>query len=448
MLVKTRLGRRFVHNPESGESFWKFPEHVVQGVVEYDIQERKKAEGTFEEKAVEAGGASKKTDEPVGPRPLGAEHGHEDSIAGAEGQQDGASSDEYEEVEVTDEEDAEDGSPGASKRPRLEDDEANAQAEAPQQFDEEDMAYQLAQMGQAYDLDPGEYGTADPTYGDDTALQDENDYEEDGTAGLPTTAEEATSAFADLLTDHALSPYTTWDHVITSASDALITDPRYTLLLTTKARRAAFQSWSTAQIAALKAQEASARERKRKPNPRVPYLALLHAQATPKLYWPEFRRKFKKEAVMRDAGVSEREKEKLFREHVSRVTRKSEAERKADLKELMRSLPVSAEWCRSVDVDDEAALPDALIADVRWISLKKGVRDGVVGLFVEGLPAREEIDDEDGGDERNEKSGKTEQPLRERQRQVDAETRRQRAEMHKGRGELMRQEDELRRAVR
>src|SRR5579871_4492695 len=44
VLVKTKLGRRFVHNTETGESFWKFPEDVMKGVIEFDRREREKRE--------------------------------------------------------------------------------------------------------------------------------------------------------------------------------------------------------------------------------------------------------------------------------------------------------------------------------------------------------------------------------------------------------------------
>ncbi len=51
--------------------------------------------------------------------------------------------------------------------------------------------------------------------------------------------------------------------------------------------------------------------------PRIPYLAFLQTHATPKLYWPEFRRKHKREPEMRDTKLPDREREKWYREYIS-----------------------------------------------------------------------------------------------------------------------------------
>jgi len=42
--------------------------------------------------------------------------------------------------------------------------------------------------------------------------------------------------------------------------------------------------------------------------------------ATPKLYWPEFKRKFKKEPEMKDPKVVDRDREKYYRDYISRMT--------------------------------------------------------------------------------------------------------------------------------
>lgn len=58
---------------------------------------------------------------------------------------------ELEEVEVTDDEDDDE---HRSKRPKTED----GDDQQPVEFNEDDIAYQLAAMGEDYGLDPGEYG--------------------------------------------------------------------------------------------------------------------------------------------------------------------------------------------------------------------------------------------------------------------------------------------------
>jgi hypothetical protein len=54
-----------------------------------------------------------------------------------------------------------------------------------------------------------------------------------------------------------------------------------------------------------------------KDQPRLPYLALLEKHGTPKLYWPEFKRKFKKEPEMRDNKLSDKDREKWYRDYMS-----------------------------------------------------------------------------------------------------------------------------------
>ncbi|KAH0166306.1 hypothetical protein KCU67_g4367, partial [Aureobasidium melanogenum] len=142
LVVYTKLGRRFVHNPETNESFWKFPDDVMKAVIEFDrlkLDEKLKTPD-------EASGANKAPVIERAPREeseKGTSEKPEDKAKSQEPekpQQDAAGSDsEYEEVEVTDDEDEE----GAVQRQ----DEGDAEAEdGPLEFDEDDIAYQLAAM--------------------------------------------------------------------------------------------------------------------------------------------------------------------------------------------------------------------------------------------------------------------------------------------------------------
>lgn len=201
-------------------------------------------------------------------------------------------SDEYEEVEVTDDE--EEGN--LSKRPKTDED----HDDQPVEFNEDDIAYQLAAMGQDYGLDPGEYG----------------EYEgaelEEGAQGLALTEEDSSALFKDMLNDYNISPYTTWEQLIEAGH--IVEDDRYTVLPNMKARKEVWGDWSRQKIQQLR----ELREGEVKKDPRIPYLAFLQKFATPKLYWPEFRRKFKKEPEMRDTKLPDKDKEKLYREHINR----------------------------------------------------------------------------------------------------------------------------------
>ena len=294
LLVKTKLGRRFVYNPEKGESFWKFPLEVMKGVVEYDRLEREKKQG------IERGGSNKDEDAEI---TAAAEE-----LRTVEAAVPGASlpppavaaptnieydSDEYEEVEVTDDDDE----GNLAKRKKIEEDHENQ----PVEFNEDDIAYQLAAMGQDYGLDPGEYGEV------------EGAELEEGAEGLALTEEDSAALFKDMLNDYNISPYTTWETLIEAGH--IVEDGRYTVLPNMRSRKEVWGDWSRERIQQLKEQ----RERELKKDPKIPYLAFLQKHATPKLYWPEFRRKYKKEPEMRDSKLQDKEREKMYRDFISRT---------------------------------------------------------------------------------------------------------------------------------
>ena len=297
LLVYTKLKRRFVYNPETGESFWKFPLDVMKGVVEYDRvqrenkikKERVEIDDVNDEELLAAAEESTLVESRASTSaPISATR--EVKRSGAQ-----EDSDDYEEVEVTDDED--DANP--SKRQKTEE----RDTEEPVEFDEDDIAYQLAAMGQDYGLDPGEYGD-----GEDEGL-------EKGAEGLALTEEDSSALFKDMLNDYHINPFTAWDKIIEAGH--IIQDARYIVLPNMKSRKEIWGDWSRERIQVLKEQ----REREEKKDPRIPYLSFLQYHATPKLYWPEFRRKYKKEPEMRDAKLSEKEREKYYRDYINRELR-------------------------------------------------------------------------------------------------------------------------------
>lgn len=296
LLVKTKLGRRFIHHPARNESFWKFPPDVMKGVVEFDRQDREKRQkveqnhslrnevedhmtaATEERNSVQADmvpGAA--------PRPVSVPQTASNDLG---------SDEEYEEVEVTDDE----GGKDPAERDIL-GDEGEAQ---PVEFGEEDIAEQLAAMGQDYGLDPGEYGN------------DSNEELEDGAEGLALTEADAKALFKDMLGDHHVSPYATWEAILEAGQ--IIEDDRYTVLSNMRARKDVWAEWSRDMVQLLR----EAREKEEKKDPRISYFAFLQARATPKLYWPEFRRKFQKEPELRNNKSSDKDREKWYREYINR----------------------------------------------------------------------------------------------------------------------------------
>jgi hypothetical protein len=477
ILVKTKFDRRFVHNVKTKESFWHVPADIQPAVKAFESGERES-----EEKAANARWAeeelAKMRAKPVAVDPVAA--GEERSrrrrseslqredeeammaelAAEADGQG-GASGGKgvvktlepvagdvgydsdgsFEYVEVTDDEDEEGGDDRANGEYT-----ANSHAEEPApavsergdqpvEFGEDDIAYQLAAMGEEYGLDPGEYGDGEDAY--------MKDYD-DGEAGLPISDEDAANLFRDLLDDYGISPFMPWDKVVADESErSILNDDRYTVLPTMRARKEVWDVWSKEAAARLREE----REKMERLNPRIPYLALLAEKATPKLYWPEFKRKYKKEASMNDRKLSDKEREKLYRDHISRLTL-PESTRKADLTNLLRGIPLR-ELNRSTTLNN---LPQQLLSHLHFISLPASVRDRLVTSHIASLPpapGADDLTDEQRAEEDKRRADKRrrEDALAERQRKVDEEKRRVEKEERFAKRELRENERDLEAAM-
>ena len=429
-----------MYNPEEGQSFWKFPPDVMKCVIEYDRLERERRErrgrGEMSDGGVEdmqkpgSSDGAVATAEPMPTRQPTNMPRLEDE------------SDEYEEVEVTDEE----GDDVASKRQRLE----AGDEEGPLEFNEEDMAYQLASMGQEYGLDPGEY---DDGQGDEW---------EEGAEGLSLTEEDSAALFKDMLIDFHVDPYAPWEKLIEEGK--IIEDERYTCLPNMKSRKEIWGEWSRELIQRLKEQ----RQRQEKQDPRIPYFGFLQKHATPKLYWPEFRRKYKKEPEMRDTKVADKDRERWYREYINRgrfhwnrphVPRLAnplktglklpETQLKADLTALLKSLPLQA-LNRSTSLE---ALPPALLTDIRYISLRPTVRDPLIEAYIAISPPAPTTSGETAEKEaelakhRGERE-RRERALAERAKQVQEEKRKQQGALRYSKDALREGEEEIQRAMR
>lgn len=429
VLVKTKLGRRFVYNPETHESFWRMPPEVLKGVTELDRQEREKR--TRQERG-EIGDLEDEEQAVAEVEPVAAANGTP-TAASAPGTSLATNTEtsrptfdsdgeEYEEIEVTDDEDEE----NPSKRQRIED----QKAEQPLEFNEDDIAFQLTAMGQDYGLDPGEYGD-----GDGEEL-------EEGAEGLALTEEDAMALFKDMLSDLGISPYTTWEKVI--EANHIVEDERYTVLPNMRSRKEAWSEWTRDTIQRLKEQ----REKEEKKDPKIAYFAFLQKYATPKLFWPEFRRKYKKEPEMHNNKISDKDREKWYRDYISRL-KLPEATLKSDLVKLLKSTPIYALNKTSTI----HTLPTTLLTDLRHISLRPTIRDPLIEAHISTLPpvpTNLEIPpegQESQAKERQERQRKQE-ALMERQRQVQDERRKQNGALRYSKGMLREGEEEVQRAMR
>lgn len=357
----------------------------------------------------------------------------EDEIRGqiveVEGEEGMEGDSEYEEVEVTDDEGEE---AGPSKRQRTE--EPSGQPEGspqPMEFGEEDLSWQLAQMEALENEAPYYEG------------EGEGEEEEEG---LPLTEEDCQALFRELLDDTHMSPYTPWEKVLENT--AIYDDDRYKALPNMRARKECFDAWSRDRIAELKALRAQQAKR----DPKIPYLDFLHRCATSdKLYWPEFKRKYRKEPEMKDVKLPDKDKEKLYREHVKRIAMRP-ADLEADLKKLLEAQPV-AKLNNSTTLD---TLPDAVRVDLRFISLPGSRRGSLVEAYISSLPPPPEdaeqaqLSEEQQAELAKKKAERErrERALWEREERVRNQKRRLEREAAFGREALREGEEELERAMR
>ncbi|KAI0505745.1 hypothetical protein F5B22DRAFT_495694 [Xylaria bambusicola] len=414
ILVYTKYGRRFAYNPVKNASYWRIPEKIMPGVLELDIKGIKRKAGEPDT-----------IDDPA-PVEVTSQEPERSEREELEEQADFGS--DYEEVEVTDDEDAgEDGNDDeensrAPKRQRTEE----PADDMPVEFNESDIAFQLQAMGEEYGLDPGEYDDGDP----------ENWPE--GAEGITFSESDAIELFKDLLNDFGINPYSSWDKLIEDGR--IFDDSRYTALSTMKARKEVWEEWSRERIQVLKEQRA----KEEKKDPRIPYMAFLQQKATPKLYWVEFRRKYKREAAMQDASLGDRDRENLYREYIKRLKLPQETLKK-ELISLLKEIPAR-------DLNNKTLmenLPRQLLADVRYISLDPKTRDPMLDAYIQSLgppPEANETDEDEAAKKARDERRKREKALAERERIVAEEKRKQKRQLEYGKAMLREEERELERA--
>ncbi|KAK4946909.1 hypothetical protein LTR10_014051 [Elasticomyces elasticus] len=350
VLIKTKLGRRFVHNTETKQSLWKFPQDVMMAVIEMDRLEweaKRKAESEPEPKKLEEVQTNTPATQTATSTDQRPQPGHNDY-----------DSDSYEEVEVTDDE----GEEGEAKRPRL--DESPPPPSGPLELGEDDIAWQLAQMEEDLDQDH----EREDAFGGGA--------DEDEDEGLPLTATDNIALFRSLLDDSGISPYATFEKLIEDIH--VVEDERYIALPNTISRKDAFVAWSKDRITELQQRKKIAEQTQKPRDPKVEYLRFLHRHATPKLYWPEFKRKFKKEPEMREITLQDKDREKLYRELVAKL-KTSESDRRKELVTLLKSMD-KATLTQDMTIEE---LPDTVSRDVRFYTIEQARRDELVRTFLE-----------------------------------------------------------------
>jgi hypothetical protein len=380
-----------VHNPETSESFWKIPTAEIADAVQ-----------KFEqlEKEVDEADVAAKEQEQI--------ELQEQAIRGTKRPIEEVEEEEEEEEEEESDDGFSDDENNPLKRQRIDG--------GPQEFGEDDIAYQLA-AEEGYDFE------------EDDELEEASLAKEEEAK----LAEEAQSEFKAMLEDYKISPYTTWERVIEEGK--IIEDDRYLLLPNMKSRRAVWDNWSAAEIKELKLQKAVTEKKK---DPLAEYMSLLAISATPKLYYPEFKRKHRKHAGFTSAKVTEKDREKAYRSFVA-LKKGPSSEQRAQFIKLLKGLP-SGVLHRDIEIGAAGKdgsvgdLPRQLWSDAKFWLVDDSQRLSLLSTFLAEQPTLSELDP--SIQEHNRKADKTAQALREREKQVQFERERAALELRRGKGEL------------
>ncbi|KAL7920297.1 hypothetical protein ACQKWADRAFT_299067 [Trichoderma austrokoningii] len=422
MLVYTKYSRRFVYNPVKNASYWRIPEKLMPAILEMD-KKRILGSAAGEDEKKEADDNQSKEEESKDAEKTTALEPDYDSDAYM-----------YDEVEVDDEDQEEgreggenDGDEHLSKRQRTEME--DGQGQGPTEFTEEDIIAQLQAMGEDYGLEPGDY--------DDGNVEDWPE----GAEGVEFSEEDARFLFKDMLIDLNINPYSSWDKLLEEGK--IIEDARYTALSTTKARKECWDEWTREKIAELKEQRA----KQEKKDPKIAWMAFLQEKASPKLYWPEFKRKYRKEDPMKDMKLSDKDREKSYREHINRL-KMLQATLKSDLTALLKAQPIHLLHNKSL----ANGLPAQVLTDIRYISLEPKIRDPLVEAYVQTLPPPPEDVSSAAEDEEQRKAREAkerrEKALEERNRVIEEQRRRRERDVAVSKARLREEERELEVAMR
>lgn len=182
-------------------------------------------------------------------------------------------------------------------------------------------------------------------------------------------------------------------------------------------------------------------------DPRIKYLEFLQEYATPKLYWPEFKRKYRKEPEMKVSQLSDKDREKFYRDYISRL-KLPESSRKSDLTALLKSTSIHA-LNRSSSIE---ALPTQIITDIRYIALPPKTRNPLIETYISTLPSAPEEqltpEQQEEQDRKLREREKREKALAEREKRVEEEKRKQRGDQIRGKHLLKEGEAEIAEAMK
>ncbi|KAK9474205.1 uncharacterized protein V1510DRAFT_361510 [Dipodascopsis tothii] len=124
----------------------------------------------------------------------------------------------------------------------------------------------------------------------------------------------AVASFMALLDAGKLNPFSPWETEL----QKVVHDPRFMAIRSNADRKALFDEWAKVRVVEVRAEKAHEVRR----DPQDEFLDFLRLHATTKLFYTEFKRKFRKDPGFRDSKLLDRQKEKLYREYVDELKKR------------------------------------------------------------------------------------------------------------------------------
>ncbi|KTW25745.1 hypothetical protein T552_03358 [Pneumocystis carinii B80] len=182
--------------------------------------------------------------------------------------------------------------------------------------------------------------------------------------------EEKALQFKTMLQELDVNPYHPWDQEVSKIS----MDPRYFLINTMKGRKDLFEEFCRERIA----QQKKEIELRPKRDPKISFITLLQIPQTSKMYWHEFRRKFKKEQEYKDFGMNDKEREKLFRAYQEQM--KYDSKRKE--KDFYALLKETSTVTKNTTL---LSLPDEVLCDLRYAVIPSEKLEEYIEKYTQSL---------------------------------------------------------------
>ncbi|KAI9140745.1 hypothetical protein BKA69DRAFT_1175710 [Paraphysoderma sedebokerense] len=247
--------------------------------------------------------------------------------------------------------------------------------------------------------------------------------------------EERVAVFKSLLADHNVSPFDTWDRILPK----IIHDERYAVVKTLKERKEAFDAYCQERAEDNRKQKAA----EKKKSPREAYMELLEQEVNPKMYWDDFRRKFKRDPRFSNFE-RDKDREKVFREFIDTLKVREKEKRNSEYNAVVDAFFQLLKENKNIHSDSTwKSVKRTIDHDKRYHAIRSSAEreelfeDYLKQLRQERKKSQNKREDEEKKAERRRRE---EESLRQRQRQVERDLKRRDYHMAKSKGNVLKEE--------